>query len=226
MGKSLILLVEGKSAGKTSLAPALTRGGFEVRVFHSDADALRWAQEHVPDLVLLDGASMSSSGIRCCRRLREQLSKTPIIHTRADGEPEDSSAGADIYLQKPYTWRKVINRVRALLPVDQFEEEIVRAGKLTFFRSKPSVNIEGRGETQLTPKQAQLLEAFLRHPNQILSRRLLMQTVWDTDYVGDTRTLDVHIRWVREAIEENPAEPRRITTVRGVGYIFRLPPAP
>lgn len=225
MGKSLILLIEGKSVGEGSLAPALTRGGFDVRVFHTGADALRWVREHAPDLVLLDGASMSSSGVVSCRRLRKQLAQTPIIHTRANGEPEDNSAGADVYLQKPFTWRKVMNRVRALLPVDQFEEEIVRAGKLTFFRSKPSVSIAGRGETQLTPKQAQLLEMFLRNPNQVLSRRTLMQTVWETDYVGDTRTLDVHIRWVREAIEENPAEPQRITTVRGVGYIFQLPPA-
>jgi DNA-binding response OmpR family regulator len=167
---------------------------------------------------------MRSSGVRSCRRLRKHLVDTPIIHTRNDGEPKDTSAAADVYLKKPFTSRKVLNRVRALLPADPFQEEVVRAGELTLYRTKPSVELGSRGEKPLTPKQARLLEEFLRHPNQVLSRRQLMQNVWLTSYIGDTRTLDVHVRWVREAIEENPAQPKRLVTVRGIGYIFRLPP--
>jgi two-component system phosphate regulon response regulator PhoB len=133
-------------------------------------------------------------------------------------------AGADSYLVKPFTSRKVLNRVRMLLPTQQGDGEVVRAGQITLYRAKPSVDVGGDGEVRLTPKQANLLELFLRHPNRVLSRRKLMQEVWQTDYVGDTRTLDVHIRWVREAIEADPGNPQCITTVRGVGYIFRLPP--
>lgn len=221
METPLILLIEDRRAGEISLEPALVKQGFRVQVCHTGTEAIEWVQMNTPNLVVFDAASMSSSGVHGCRQLRKLLQDTPIIHTRSSGEPEDVTAGADVYLMKPFTARKVLNRVRALLPVDQYEEEIVRAGELTFFRSKPSVVLAGHSETRLTPKQAHLLETFLRHPNQVLSRRKLMRDVWDTDYVGDTRTLDVHIRWVREAVEEDPGEPRRITTVRGVGYVYR-----
>jgi DNA-binding response OmpR family regulator len=110
-----------------------------------------------------------------------------------------------------------------VLPADDMKDEIVRAGHLTFFPSKRSVEIVGTGERRLTPKLACLLEEFLRHPNEILDRNRLMQTVWKTSYFGDTRTLDVHIRWIREVIEENPARPRLLKTVRGMGYIFSIP---
>ena len=222
MKTPLILLIEDQRAGNASLEPALVRQGFEVEIFHAASQAMDWLQTTTPDLVVFNAATMSSSGVHSCQQIRKRLEVTPIIHTRQDGEAKDTSARADVYLMKPFTARKVLNRVRALLPVDQYEEEIVRAGELTFFRSKPSVSLTGRSERSLTPKQANLLETFLRHPNQLLSRRRLMQEVWDTDYVGDTRTLDVHIRWVREAIENDPGQPRRITTVRGAGYVFQL----
>lgn len=224
MDQAVIMLVEGKRAGDRSLRAAIAKAGYDVRVFYTGSAALDWSQKHTPDLVVFDGASMRSSGVRSCRRLRRALGETPIIHTRAAGDAKDVSAEADIYLMKPFTARKVLNRVRALLPADEYKEEIVRAGDLTLYRGKRSVDVGGRGEKRLTPKLVTLLETFLRHPNVVLSRRKLMHDVWNTDYVGDTRTLDVHIRWVREAIEENPSDPKRLTTVRGVGYIFRLPP--
>lgn len=224
MKTPLILLIEGKGIGDNSLEPALARQGFQVKVCRSGAEAMEWVHTAKPDIVVFDAASMSSPGVSSCRQIRDALEDTPIVHTRSNGEPKDASAGADVYLMKPFTARKVLNRVRALLPVDQYEEEIVLAGELIFFRSKPSVVLSGQGERRLTPKQAHLLETFLRHPNQVLSRRLLMQEVWNTDYVGDTRTLDVHIRWVREAIESDPGSPRRITTVRGVGYVYQITP--
>lgn len=222
MKTPVILLIEGKGTGDSSLEPALTRQGFQVQVCRSGAEAMEWVHTAKPDIIVFDAASMPSSGVDSCRQIRSTLEDTPIIHTRSNGEPKDISAGADVYLMKPFTARKVLNRVRALLPVDQYEEEIVLAGELTFFRSKPSVVLSGQGERRLTPKQAHLLETFLRHPNQVLSRRQLMQEVWNTDYVGDTRTLDVHIRWVREAIESDPGNPRRLTTVRGVGYVYQI----
>lgn len=218
-----ILLVEGTRIGSDSLEAALLKEGYQVIVFHTGKSACDWARSNHANLVIVDAASMRSSGVRSCRQLRRLLGVTPIIHTRPAGENQDDNAGADVYLMKPFTSRKVLNRVRALLPADQFSEEIVRAGDLTLIRGKPSVEAGERGEKRLTPKQAQLLEEFLRHPNEVLSRRQLMQNVWNTDYIGDTRTLDVHIRWVREAIEIDASDPVRITTVRGIGYIFNLP---
>ena len=224
MDQAVIMLVEGKRAGDRSLQAAIAKAGYDVHVFHTGSAALDWSENHTPDLIIFDGASMRSSGVRSCRRLRRALGETPIIHTRRAGDHKDVSAEADVYLMKPFTARKVLNRVRALLPADEYKEEIIRAGDLTLYRGKRSVDVGGRGEKRLTPKLVTLLETFLRHPNEVLSRRKLMHDVWNTDYVGDTRTLDVHIRWVREAIEENPSDPKCLTTVRGVGYIFRLPP--
>lgn len=224
MDQAVIMLVEGKRAGDRSLQAAIAKAGYAVHVFHTGSAALDWSQNYTPDLIVFDGASMRSSGVRSCRRLRRALGETPIIHTRAAGDTKDVSAEADVYLMKPFTARKVLNRVRALLPADEYKEEIVRAGDLTLYRGKRSVDVGGRGEKRLTPKLVALLETFLRHPNEVLTRRKLMHDVWNTDYVGDTRTLDVHIRWAREAIEEDPSDPKRLTTVRGVGYIFRLPP--
>jgi DNA-binding response OmpR family regulator len=168
---------------------------------------------------------MRSSGSRSCRRLRRELGDgVPIIHSRAAGDVEDLTAEADIYLEHPYTARKLLNRVKALLPADDVNGEVVRCGDIVLHLSKPSVEVAGQSERRLTPKLAKLLEEFARYPNEIVSRRQLMQNVWNTDYIGDTRTLDVHIRWVREIIEVDPAKPQLLKTVRGKGYIFSILP--
>ena len=219
---AVILLIEG-APNSHSFAPALEKAGYQPEYFHTGVNALNWALQHTPDLIVFDAASMRSSGSRSCRRLRRALGDVPIIHCRAEGEKEDASAEADVYLELPFTPRKLLNRVRALLPADDLTEEVVRCGCITLYRAKRSVEVNGQGERSLTPKQAQLLEEFIRYPNQIISRRQLMQNVWRTDYIGDTRTLDVHIRWVREIIEEDPAHPQLLRTVRGKGYVFKMP---
>lgn len=224
MSAPRILLIADSQADDGLLIEALSRAGYEVRVLHSIQTALESLEEDPPDLVIFDGASLHSAGVDACRRVRNYIGAAPLIHTRENGIPKDENAGADVYLMQPFTARKVLNRVKALLPADQFAHEIVRAGAITFYREKLSVGVKNLGEKQLTPKQARLLEEFLRHPDQVLDRRQLMQNVWDTDYIGDTRTLDVHIRWLREAIERDPGKPRHIVTVRGVGYIFRISP--
>ena len=222
MQEAVILLVEAKRAGGESMAPALAKAGYELKIVHTGTAAFKVVQDCTPDIVIFDASSMRSSGSRSCRRLRRELEETPIIHSRAAGEPEDLTAEADIYLEHPYTARKLINRVRALLPADEAEGEVIYCGKITLFLSKPSVEISGQNERRLTPKLARLLEEFVRHPGEIVSRRQLMQNVWKTDYVGDTRTLDVHIRWTREIIEEDPARPKILKTVRGQGYVLCL----
>jgi DNA-binding response OmpR family regulator len=221
---AILLLVEGSGIGSQSLAEALTKAGYQVQVVNTGKSALDWSEENQPDLVIFDAASMRSSGARSVRRLRRTLTDVPIIHTRPQGEPEDRTAEADVYLEQPFTPRKLINRVRALLPADGQHDEVVRYGPITLYLTKPSVDVAEQGEKRLTPKLVQLLLEFVRHPNEVISRRQLMQNVWKTDYVGDTRTLDVHIRWIREMIEENPAEPRLLRTVRGEGYILNIPP--
>jgi two-component system, OmpR family, phosphate regulon response regulator PhoB len=246
MSDTTILLVEGARPGVHSLAPALRKGNLSVTVVQirpvgakklpppaGEAPSLRVVPTFnaafnavlacKPDLVVLDTLGMRSTAVGLCRRLRRALGETPIVHCRALSEKEDRSVGADVYLAHPFTPRKLLNRVRALLPADELHDEIVRAGSLTLYVSKRSVRVEGRAQQRLTPKLAALLEEFLRHPNEVLGRHELMRRVWKTDYFGDTRTLDVHIRWLRELIEENPAEPILLRTVRGVGYVLQLP---
>ncbi|MCA9960583.1 MAG: response regulator transcription factor [Chloroflexota bacterium] len=223
MQNAVILLVEGEGAGTNSPTSALKKAGYNFEVVHTGTAAFAWIESHGhPNLVIFDSSTMRSKGSRTCRRLRRMLGDTPIIHSRAAATVEDPSIGADVYLEHPYTPRKLLNRVRALLPADITKEEIIYFGSIILYRSKSSVELLGRGEQRMTPKLLQLLEEFLRHPEEIISRRQLMQNVWKTDYIGDTRTLDVHIRWVRECIEEDPAKPKLLQTVRGKGYIFRL----
>ena len=217
-------MVEGKSAGLKSVRPALIKAGYEVVPAYTGSEARQLVKTGVsPDVVVFDASGMRSSGSRSARRLRDMLGDTPIILCRTQGESEDRTAAADLYISRPFTGRKIVNRVRALLPVDDQSEEIIRFGNIILYKSKRSVEVAGQGESRLTPKLVQLLEEFLRHPNQLVSRRQLMEHVWQTSYVGDTRTLDVHIRWIRERIEVNPARPQILKTVRGKGYIFSIP---
>jgi DNA-binding response OmpR family regulator len=221
MRNVVILLVEGRRAGPDSLAEALQKTGCRVCVAHTGSATFQWIGENGhPDLIVFDASTLRTSGVRICRRLRRILDNTPILHSRAENAPHDDSLQADVYLKRPFTSRKLLNRLRILLPADKSKEQIIYCGRLTLYPDKRTVEVDGQGEFSLTPKLAQLLEEFMRHPEQLVTRRQLMQNVWQTDYVGDTRTLDVHIRWVREYIETDPGNPKLLQTVRGQGYIF------
>ena len=214
----IILLIEGRQDAEASLSHPLVNAGFLVESFVSGREAVSWSQDNHADLIVLDASSMRSNGVRISQRLRGILETTPIIYCRSKGVREEPQATADIYLEQPFTGRKLLNRVRDLLPADPAQEEIVRYGYLSYFRGKRAVDVGGRGEQRLTPKLALLLEEFLRHPGELVTRLHLMRNVWHTDYVGDTRTLDVHIRWVRECIEVDPSNPELLVTVRGKGF--------
>lgn len=221
MPEAKILLVEGKRAGGLSLAPALEKANYRLQVVYTAAAAVAWLQTERPDLVVFDASAMRSTGVRSCRRIRQLVGEVPIVYGLAADQVVDREAEADVYVQRPFTPRKILNRIRDLLPGDAATEEVIRCGHLAYFRNKRTL-VSDRGEKRLTPKLALLLEEFLRHPNQIISRLQLMEHVWQTTYMGDTRTLEVHIRWIRECIERNPAYPQLLRTVRGEGYIFAM----
>ena len=222
MKTATILLVEGQRAAQNSFDPALQKVGYKVFVATTGASAFDWLDSNVPDLVVFDASSMRSSGTRTCRRIRMHVGDTPIVHCRDSNKPVDEMAEADVYLMQPFTSRKLINRVRDLLPVDQTKEEVVRFGSIVLYLTKRAIDVNSRGERRVTPKVVQLLAEFACYPNQVLSRRQLMKDVWQTDFLGDTRTLDVHIRWAREYIEDDPSKPQILRTVRGKGYILLL----
>jgi len=220
-----IIVIERPGKNKHTFVPALERKGFEVFTTPSGKQTLLLAKKKKPDLIVLDAASLGTTGDRICSHMRTSLNGVPVIHVRSEvHRVGDEKAGpGDISLDMPFTPRKLINRVERLLS-DESGQELVQ-GPIKYDMRHRLVRAHGR-EKRLTPKCAGLLEQFMRHPGETLDRSFLMKKVWDTDYVGDTRTLDVHVRWLREAIEHKPAKPTHIVTVRGIGYRFEPKPPP
>ncbi|MEM9776572.1 MAG: response regulator transcription factor [Chloroflexota bacterium] len=215
-----ILLVEGKRAGTESLSNFLRKKWDNIVTVHTGSDALASARYKAPDIIVFDASTMRSSGVRMCRRIRQELPRIPLIHSRSAPDKENKSIEADIYLAKPFTARKLNNRVIQLLPANEDKDSVVPVGNFKLFLEKGAIEVPGKGEQQLTPKLTLLLELLMRNADHVVSRQDIMEKVWQTTYLGDTRTLDVHIRWIRQAVEEVPNKPEVLTTVHGVGYIF------
>jgi DNA-binding response OmpR family regulator len=220
MNPSTILLIESGRASAPSLAPVLEKKGYHVRVQHRVDGAVTEAQRDEPDLVVLDAASMQASGARMCRTLRSRVNGVPILLVSPKGTDPESIHGASVVLVHPFTPRKLINRVTRLLPGDA--RYTLEVGPIRLNLAQRTVRCLGR-ESRLTPKEARLLEVFLQNPGKLLTRSALIRQVWHTDYTGDTRTLDVHMSWLRGAIEPDPNEPRFLRTIRGMGYRLDLP---
>jgi DNA-binding response OmpR family regulator len=214
----LILLIERAGKPEETFAPILEQKGFRLSVAPTGQQAVKLAHASLPALVVLNAASLGSNGLRVCHWLREELRGTPIIHIllSEDGDKAKVSV-AEVALVMPFTPRKLINRILRLLPGQRKDALVV--GPIRFSPGVRIVEAYGK-ERRLTPKTATLLEIFLKNPGETLDRGTLMREVWDTTYIGDTRTLDVHVRWVREAVEPDPASPQHIVTVRRVGYRF------
>ena len=215
MNTTTVVLIGGMKS--KALVPALEQR-YHVVYFPSGVQALSAIQAASVSVIVVDASTMRSSGVRVCRSLHNALtSHIPIIHILPDENTKIDDSPADIILSPPFTHRKLINRIERVLKTAN--DEIIHCGPF-------AVNITNRilvkpdREIPLTPKQTVLLAAFFQHPNKVLERKWLMKEVWDTDYVGDTRTLDVHIRWLRDAIEVDKRKPKFVTTVRGVGYRF------
>ncbi len=215
-----VLLIEGRGGESRSFAPALTSKGFQVTIAKTGCQAEEILNSMRPDVLVLDTSFSSSSGVRICKSVRSAAPRVPLIYIFAAGKIRPPSIRADVSLAQPFTVRKLINRINRLLP--STDGPMLQVGPITLYPNKRSLHRNQR-DFRLTPKQAQLVEIFMRNPGQVLSRRELMKKIWRTDFMDDTRTLDVHIRWVREAIEENPSKPRYLITVRGKGYRFSIP---
>jgi DNA-binding response OmpR family regulator len=161
---------------------------------------------------------LRTPGDRICRNLRASCPKTPIIHIHP-GPKKSADSPADEVLFPGFTSRKLINSIERLITLS--DDEIIRCGPFSLNLPRRML-VTPRQETQLTPKVARLMEVFMQHPDETLDRKTLMTQVWETDYMGDTRTLDVHVRWIRKAIETDPGKPRYLKTVRGIGYCLDL----
>ncbi len=223
MGKMRLLLVEDDASLRETLAAQLEREGFEVIAVGDGGEALELARTAQPDLIILDVMLPTLDGLSVCRILRKE-SDVPILMLTARGGPVDRivglEVGADDYVAKPFHMGELIARVRALLRRTRGRPATtVTAGDLTLDLLARKAYKGGR-ELRLTLKEFDLLATLIQNRGRVLSRAFLLERVWGVENPVDTRTIDTHIRWLREKIEEDPAHPRRIVTVRGIGYRF------
>jgi DNA-binding response OmpR family regulator len=219
--KANILLIEGKRAERPSFFMGLTRKGFHVESVSSGSNALDRLSERLPHLVLVDAASMRTSGKRICQSIRQLVPGLPVVLVVEKDPDGADKIGANVILSQPFTLQKLLNRIRPLLPVD--DKNLLVAGPLELDMDHRWVRCQDR-QTSLTPRLVTLLQILIKRKGEVIDRRELFRQVWDTGYTGDTRTLDVHISWLRQAIEEDPRHPRLIKTVRGVGYRLDIDP--
>ena len=229
---STVLVVEDDANILEAVAFNLERDGHDVLRAEDGVSGLELAREAQPDLVVLDVMLPRMSGLDVCRILREEQPVPILILTARDSEPDKIQGldlGADDYMTKPFSMRELRARVASALRRDQLSRSVAATG------NEHGDRLEGGGivldmaaheatrdgvQLSLRPREFALLEYLMRHPGQALSREMILESVWDYSYVGETRTVDVHVRWLREKIEDDPAHPRHLQTVRSVGYKF------
>ncbi len=229
-----VLVVEDEDSFVEALTIGLKREGFRVQVARDGAEALDVFDAVRPDLVLLDVMLPKVSGIDVCRELRRR-SSVPIIMVTAKGSEIDTvvglEVGADDYVTKPYRLRELVARMRAVLRRRAGETngaalsgEALEIGDVALDPDSHEVVIRGSA-VQLPLKEFELLELLLANAGRVLPRDTLIDRVWGTDYVGDTKTLDVHVKRLRAKVELDPSAPTRIVTIRGLGYKYEVPKA-
>ena len=218
-----VLVVEDEESYSDALSYVLRKEGFEVAVAETGPDALDEYDRAGADIVLLDLMLPGLSGTEVCRALRSRGNVPVIIVSAKDTEVDKVvglELGADDYVTKPYSPRELLARVRAVLRRGQDVEllpDTLEAGPVRMDVERHVVTVNG-GDTKLPLKEFELLEMFLRNPGRVLTRGQLIDRVWGSDYVGDTKTLDVHVKRLRAKIEPDPATPSYLVTVRGLGY--------
>jgi two-component system, OmpR family, response regulator RegX3 len=230
-GRRTILMVEDEESITVPLSEALAREGFDTEVAGTAGEALELAGRVAPDLVLLDVMLPDGSGYDVCRELRRD-SRVPIIMLTARGEETDRivglELGADDYIVKPFSAREVAARIRAVLrragdaAAPARRDDAIEVGELRLDAGRRSATLAG-AELDLTRKEFELLELLMREAGSVITRERLIDEVWDVNWFGSTKTLDVHVSGLRRKLGDDPAAPRFLHTVRGVGFRFSGP---
>lgn len=222
-----VLVIEDEASLASTLSYNLRKNGFNVHSAHDGVEGLQAARREHPDIIVLDLMLPKMDGLEVCRRVRAE-SDVPILMLTAKSEELDKvvglEMGADDYLTKPFSMRELMARVRALLRRSSTRDDAddtskIAAGNIALDLRGRTVQRDG-AEIALKPKEFDLLFFLAKNAGQVFTREQLLEHVWGYDFFGGSRTVDVHIRWLREKLEADPSRPRHILTVRGVGYKF------
>ncbi len=215
MKKTTLLVIEGRHAEIPSFAGDLQKKGFDVVLFQNGSQAISKFKQVNPSIVVINAPSLRSTGLRICLSVRKKDAKIPIILIVEKEKPVVDEELADAVLALPFTVQKLVNRVKALMPGDG--NNMISAGPIRLDVENRRVRSLGKN-TKLTPRLITLLQILMDKHGEVVERDALFRKVWETTYTGDTRTLDVHISWLRRAIELDPDNPKFLKTIRGVGY--------
>ena len=227
MSSEKILIIEDEENILEAVKYTLTLEGYDVFTSVDGEDGLEKAQEIKPDLVLLDVMLPKMDGFEVCRILRKDL-EMPVFMISAKAEEIDRvvglEIGADDYITKPFSMRELVVRVRnslrrAALSLQVNDLEILKFGELEIHLTSHMAIVSGE-EVSMKPKEFDLLYLLASNKGRAFTRDQILQRLWDREYIGDVRTVDVHVRWIREKIEINPSQPEKLVTIRGVGYRF------
>jgi DNA-binding response OmpR family regulator len=214
MKKATLLVIEGRHAEIPSFAGDLQKKGFDVVSAQNGSEAVSQLKQTNPSLVIVNAPSLRSTGIRICLSIRKKDAKIPIILIVEKEKVVDKEL-VDSIVSLPFTAQKLVNRVKALMPGDG--NNVVSVGPIRLDLENRRVRSLGKN-TKLTPRLITLLQILMDKHGEVVEREALFKKVWETNYTGDTRTLDVHISWLRRAIELDPDNPKFLKTIRGVGY--------
>lgn len=224
-----VLVVDDEKLIVKGIRFSLEQDGMEVECAYDGEEALRLATANVYDMILLDLMLPKMDGMEVCQRIRE-FSNVPIVMLTAKGDDMDKilglEYGADDYITKPFNILEVKARIKAIMrrtgtkEAPQAKAKVIKSGDLELDLESRRLFILGK-ETNLTAREFELLELFVTNQNKVFSREKLLELVWGADYPGDVRTVDVHVRRLREKIEANPSEPKYVHTKWGVGYYYR-----
>ena len=214
MKTTTLLVIESRHAEIPSFASDLQKKGFDVQIAQNGSKAVARLKDVSPSLVVINAASLRSTGLRICQSIREKDAKLPIVLI-IENEGDVSKDAADAVLGLPFTVQKLVNLIKPLLPGDG--KNVLHVGPIRLDLEKRRVRCLGKS-TKLTPRLVTLLQLLMEKHGEVVERDPLFKKAWETNYTGDTRTLDVHISWLRRAIEIDPDNPKFLKTIRGVGY--------
>jgi DNA-binding response OmpR family regulator len=213
--KGNILLIEGKRIDRPSFTVGLMKKGFDVTSVPNGSAAIQHLAGDLPHLVVIDADSMRTSGKRICQAIRDQVPEMPIVLVLGKNSDPSEKIDANEVLVLPFTQQKLHNRIRPFLPLENVD--IVRAGPIELDIKHRLVRCNGK-QSRITPRLVILLRTLMEKHGEVVQREDLFKKVWETNYTGDTRTLDVHISWLRISLGDDPRKPRLLKTLRGVGY--------